>query len=130
VWRSIAPGVADLASGPKDISASAQSEYQESDWPKDGRALSFALKLRNKNSGTNHTQTAKNAATSMKAGASSLPCPLPYRYFGPLYRLASWAFAAKWKNHVKWSATTRIQERMKRGEMREMKGHVEEKFER
>lgn len=51
--------------------------------PNEGRALSFALKLKNKNSGTNQTHIAKNAAMSMKAGALSVTCPLPYRYFGP-----------------------------------------------
>lgn len=35
-----------------------------------GRTLSFALKLKNKKSGTNHTQTAKNAATSINDGLS------------------------------------------------------------
>jgi len=100
---------------------------------KDGSALSFALKLKNKNSGTNQTQIAKNAATSMKAGSSTSifpppPTPPPYRYFGPLNFFASCAFDAKWKNHVKWSATTRMQDRMNRGDVREMYGHVEEKF--
>lgn len=38
--------------------------------PKEGMTLSFALKLRNRNNGMNHTHTAKNAATSMKLGGS------------------------------------------------------------
>lgn len=59
------------------------------DPPNEGNALSFALKLRNKNRGTNQTHIAKNAATSMKAGASSFTCPVPYRYLDPRYRLAS-----------------------------------------
>ena len=57
--------------------------------PKDGRALSFALRLRNKNSGANHTQIAKNAATSMNTGPSSFFPLEPYRYLAPRYRLAS-----------------------------------------
>jgi len=65
------------------------------DLPKLGNALSFALKLRNRNSGTNQTQMAKNAATSMNAGPS-LYAPAPYRYLGCRKRLASFAFAAKW----------------------------------
>jgi hypothetical protein len=36
--------------------------------------------------------------------------------------------AAKWKNHVKWSATTRRHERMNVGEVREMNGQDGEKF--
>jgi len=35
---------------------------------------------------------------------------------------------AKWKNHMKWSATTRMQDAMKDREVREMTGHVSEKF--
>lgn len=100
-----------------------------SDLPNDGRALSFALKLRNRNNGTNQTQTAKKAATSPKAGPS-LWLPAPYRYFGVRNRFASLALAEKWKNQVKWSAMTRAHDARNRGEVREMNGHEEEKLER
>ena len=46
-----------------------------------GNALSFALKLKNKNNGTNQTHNAKNVAMSWNAGACALPrsckCKLP-----------------------------------------------------
>jgi hypothetical protein len=98
---------------------------------REGRALSFALRLRKRYSGTNQTHTAKNAATSMKAGATSgtlAPLFAPYRYLGPRYFFASWALAAKWKNQVKWSVTTNRHERRNRGEVREMYGHEDEKL--
>lgn len=50
-----------------------------------GNALSFALKLRNKNKGTNHTQTPKNVATSANpgGGATDVPVPVPTRAARP-----------------------------------------------
>lgn len=95
------------------------------DPPCEGKTLSFALKLKNKNNGTNQTQIAKKAATSIKLGASSNPFVVlaPYLYLGCLLAFASCAFSAKWKNQRKWSATTITQDKRNRGEVREMKGH-------
>lgn len=95
------------------------------DSPCEGKTLSFALKLKNKNNGTNQTQIAKKAATSIKLGASSDPFVVlaPYLYLGCLFASASCAFSAKWKNQRKWSATTITQDKRNRGEVREMKGH-------
>lgn len=97
----------------------------------DGKALSFALRLKNRNSGAAQTQIPKNAATSMKpCSPSTLPFGAPYEYrFGDL-RLASLALLAKWKNQVKWSAMTRAQEARKRGEEREMTGQEDVKLDR
>jgi hypothetical protein len=61
--------------------------------PCEGKTLSFALKLKNKNNGTNQTQIAKKAATSIKLGASSSPFVVvalaPYLYLGCLLAFAS-----------------------------------------
>ena len=137
VARSICPGPGDEGREASTIShlfplyvalAPFHVTLQVIHLPNDGKALSFALKLKNKNKGTNQTQTAKKAATSVNAGPS-LWLPAPYLYFG-VRRLASVALAEKWKNHAKWSATTRTHDARNRGEVREMNGHEEEKLDR
>lgn len=98
----------------------------------DGKALSFALRLKNKNNGAAQTQIPKKAATSINPCSPSplilLGFPYEYRFGDRL--LASLALFAKWKNQVKWSAITRRQEARKRGEERDMTGHEEVKFDR
>ena len=42
--------------------------------PETGNALSFALKLKNRNNGTNQTQIPKNVATSANPGGSKAFC--------------------------------------------------------
>ena len=58
--------------------------------------MSLALRLKNRKSGMNHTQMAKNVATSRKVGASlyALVCA-EYLYLAALYFLASCATPAK-----------------------------------
>lgn len=59
------------------------------DLPIRGRTLSFALRLKNKNSGTNQTHTAKNAATSINVGPALPPAACLNLRDELLYRLAS-----------------------------------------
>jgi len=74
---------------------------------RDGRALSFALRLKNRKRGTNQTQTAKKAAMSMNVSSpAAYPLPFgveadPYLYLGPFHFFCSCALWAKWKNQVK-----------------------------
>lgn len=89
-----------------------------------GITLSFALRLRKRKSGTNQTQIAKKDATSMNVGASLTGCAW-YLYRAARERFASCATAAKWKNHMKWSATTSAHESRNVPLVREMYGHVE-----
>ena len=90
-----------------------------------GRVLSFALKLRKRNSGVSQTQSPKKVAMSPKVGGLTTGPP---RYALCAASRASCERRAKWKNHRKWSATTRMHEATKEGEVREMTGHVYEKF--
>lgn len=105
--------------------------------PNEGNTLSFALKLKNKNNGTIQTQIAKKAATSIKLGATTeltdpllpLELELLLNLVETLFLLlASWAFSAKWKNQMKWSATTMQQESKNVGEVSEMNGQLGVKF--
>jgi hypothetical protein len=91
-----------------------------------GRALSLMLKLKNKNSGASHIHRMKNVAMSVKPGTLSSCTGRPYILWD-LWR-ASCVIFAKWKNHRKWSAMTRMQDAMKEGEVSEMTGQVSEKF--
>jgi hypothetical protein len=77
---------------------------------REGRALSFALRLKNRKRGTNQTQTAKKAAISINVSSpAAYPVPLfpavvvvaPYLYLGPFHFFCSCALWAKWKNQVK-----------------------------
>ena len=43
-----------------------------------GNALSFALKLKNRNNGTNQTQIPKNVATSANPGGSKAFCVMAF----------------------------------------------------
>jgi hypothetical protein len=74
---------------------------------REGRALSFALRLKKRKRGTNQTQTAKKAAISINVSSpAAYPLPFgaeadPYLYFGPFHFFCSCALWAKWKNQVK-----------------------------
>ena len=88
-------------------------DFRKEDILRDGRALSFALRLKKRKRGTNQTQTAKKAAISINVSSpAAYPLPFgveadPYLYLGPFHFFCSCALWAKWKNQVKWSATTR-----------------------
>jgi hypothetical protein len=111
-----------------DESVVSRSVHTTDHSPNDGITLSFALKLRKRNNGMNHTQMAKKVATSMNVGASLsvLGCA-EYRYLDARYFFASCAIPAKWKNQTKWSTTTRMQDKIKVGDVNEMNGHDLEK---
>lgn len=90
--------------------------------------MSLALRLRKRNRGMNHTQRAKKVATSMKLGAScGVFVDAEYRYRDARYFFASCAMPAKWKNQIKWSATTSTHDAINVGDVREMNGHALEK---
>jgi hypothetical protein len=82
------------------ISSSIPNTYQKKQGEyslKEGNALSFALRLKNKKSGTNQTQTPKKAAISKKVSSPAaypLPFPVcvlaaPYLYLGPFHFFCS-----------------------------------------
>lgn len=68
----------------------------------------------------------KNVATSAKPGGEGVLEVRPYVRCDRCR--ASCVILAKWKNQIKWSATTRTQDKMKDTEEREMIGHAYEKF--
>jgi len=76
-------------------------DCRKDDILRDGRALSFALRLKKRKSGTNQTQTAKKAAISMKVSSpAAYPLPFgveadPYLYLGPFHFFCSCALWAK-----------------------------------
>jgi hypothetical protein len=94
--------------------------------PVTGRALSLALRLKNKNKGAAQTQIPKNVAISVKP-ATPFGGGAPRKEWVRLC-LASWDNFAKWKNQRKWSAMTNTQEPMNEREVREMRGQVWAKF--
>lgn len=81
--RSIVLPMGDDGAEEPDVSVSASINS-----PNEGITLSFALRLRNRNNGMNQTQTAKNAATSIKLGGS-FTVLWEYRYRAARARLAS-----------------------------------------
>jgi hypothetical protein len=97
----------------------------EGDSPDVGSVLSFALRLRKRNNGVSQTQSPKKVAMSPKEGGLTTGPP---RYAWCVASRASCVRRAKWKNQMKWSATTRMHEATNEGEVREMTGHVWEKF--
>lgn len=81
-----------------------------------GRALSFALKLRKRKSGTSHTHSPKKVATSAKPGAClSTPRRLPARIPLCAAACASRLRSEKYKNHAMWLMMERKQDAMKAG---------------
>jgi hypothetical protein len=87
--------------------------------------LSLALRLRKRNNGANHTHNPKNVAISPNVGDFTMGPP---RYALCAACRASCVMRVKWKNHMKWSTTTRMQDAMNVGEEREMTGHECETF--
>lgn len=89
-----------------------------------GRALSLALRLKNKKRGAAQTQIPKKVAISVNPG-------VPFGGGAPRNErlcLASCEIRAKWKNQRKWSAMTSTQEPMNEREVRVMRGQVFAKF--
>jgi len=86
-----------------------------------GMALSFAVRLRKRKSGVDHTQSAKNDAISVKPGGS---CTTRY----VLSLRASFVTLAKWKNQMKWSTRTKTQDAMNDGDFKSITGQLSEKF--
>lgn len=89
-----------------------------------GRALSFALRLRNKNNGTSHTHTPKKVAISAKPGTSGACLGYDVRALC----LASWVIFAKWKNQRKWSTMTNTHDAIKLHDASETIGQLGVKF--
>lgn len=89
-----------------------------------GNALSFALRLRNRNKGASHTHIPKKVAISAKPGA----CDACLGYEVRAFCLAVCVSLAKWKNHKKWSTTTNTHEAKNLGEDSETNGQLGVKF--
>lgn len=102
-----------------------EGELMASRVPVVGRVLSLALRLRKRNSGMSHTQIPKKVAISPKEGDFTTGPP---RYALCDTWRASCVTCAKWKNHIKWSTTTRMHDATNDREERGMTGHESEKF--
>lgn len=89
-----------------------------------GSALSFALRLRNKNRGTSHTHTPKKVAISAKPGT----CGTCLGYEVRALCLAFCVIFAKWKNQRKWSMMTRAHDARKLQDVSETIGQLGVKF--